>query len=265
MPFTVAHTITAVPLRRLFGKRAVPSALVIGAMVPDFRHLVPGLDSLGTHTLAALVWFSLPVGLATYALFQTALRAPALAVLPLSVRQRLGRFIRPTSARVAPPLAAVALCVLVGAVSHLAWDELTHRGTVVEHFSGFFYTVLWHRRRHYLYIYTLIQYGSSVLGFVLLVAWCRRWLAAQPLDETIGPGASPLARAVAVVLLFVAPTTASIVRFFFVVRARVPLRDAPAVAVWQAGRAFAVGVLVGAVDVLVFALVWRLRHRRVAL
>jgi hypothetical protein len=173
------------------------------------------------------------------------------------VRQRMGQFIRPTAARVAPPLAAVALCVLVGAVSHLAWDEFTHRETfVVEMFQTVFWKTMWGSGRNRVYLYEVLQPVSSVLGFVLLVVWCRRWLAAQPLDETIGPGASSLAHVVAVLLLFFAPTAALIVRFVLM-RARLPLRDAATVAVWQAGRTFAVGVLVG-------ALIWNLRHRRAA-
>jgi uncharacterized protein DUF4184 len=258
MPFTVAHTITAVPLRRLFGKRAVPSALVIGAMVPDFRHLVPGLDSLGTHTLAALFWFALPVGLATYLLFHAMLREPALALLPVAVRRRMGRFIRSPPGEPRPGLVRVALCLIIGAASHLAWDELTHRGTVVEHFAGFFYTVLWHRRRHYLYIYTLIQYGSSVVGLVVLAAWCRRWLARQPVDESIEPTGTAAERALGVVLVVGLPGLALLAEFAAAVRAGQWIGMATGLGVRIAMRVFAV-------DVLVFGLVWRLRHRRVAL
>jgi Domain of unknown function (DUF4184) len=256
MPFTVAHTITAVPLRRLLGKRAVPSALVIGAMVPDFRHLIPGLDALGTHTLAALLWFALPVGLATYLLFHAMLREPALALLPVAIRRRMGRFIRPAAGEPRPGLVGVALCLIIGAVSHLAWDELTHRGTVVEHFSGFFYTILWHRRRHCLYVYTLIQYGSSVVGLVLLVAWCRRWLARQPVDESIGPAGTAAERALGVVLVLGAP----------VVTLLAALVGALYGGQWigmATGFAVRIGVRVFTVGALVFAFVWRLRHRRV--
>jgi len=258
MPFTVAHTITAVPLRRLLGKRAVPSALVIGAMVPDFRHLIPRLDALGTHTLAALLWFALPVGLATYLLFHALLREPALALLPVAVRRRMGRFIRSSfrSREPRPALVRVALCLIIGAASHLAWDELTHRGTVVEHFSGFFYTILWRRGRHCLYVYTLIQYGSSVVGVVVLVAWCRRWLARQPVDESIGPAGTAGERALGVVLVLGAPVLALLATLVVALRGGQWIGVATGSAVRTGVRAFAVGALV-------FALVWRLRHRRV--
>lgn len=255
MPFTVSHTIAAVPLRRLLGRRAVASALVIGAMVPDFRHLVPGLEALGTHTLGALLWFSLPVGMATFLFFHAALREPGLALLSVATRRRLGVFIRPTP-RMPPSLAAVALCVSVGAVSHLVWDQFTHRETlVVESFRPFFYFTVFRLGRDHVYLHEVLQAGSSIVGLVALVAWGRRWLAAQPIDETIGPGASATERAVGLTLVVVAPATALVVRFALATHARLPWRDVAVHSVWMSCRIFALGTAV-------FALVWRLRHRR---
>ncbi|HEX4404485.1 MAG TPA: DUF4184 family protein [Polyangia bacterium] len=258
MPFTVAHTITAIPLRRLVGRRAVPSALVIGAMVPDFRHLVPRFDSLGTHTLASLLWFTLPVGLATYLLYDAVLREPALTLLPLAIRRRMGRFIRPPETGPRPSLVLVALCLVIGALTHLAWDELTHRETfVVEHFQRFFCVTLWHRGRHYLYVYRVIQYGSSVAGLVVLAAWCRRWLARQPVDESIGPGGTAVERALGVALVLGLPVIAVLVELVVALRAGQWIGLAAGYSVKIAMRSFAVGVLA-------FALVSHVRRRRVA-
>jgi hypothetical protein len=257
MPFTLAHTITAIPLRRLLGKRAVPSALVIGAMVPDFRHLIPRFDSLPTHTLASLLWFTLPVGLATYWLFHAVLREPALALLPLGVRKRMGRLLRSPTTEPRPGLVLVALCVVIGALSHLAWDGLTHRDTFfVEHFYGFFCTILWRRGRHCLYVYRLIQYASSIVGSIVLLEWCRRWLARQPVDESIGPGGTAAERALGVTLVVGLPGLASLARFVAALLGHQWIGMAAGLAVKVAMRAVAVGILV-------FGLVWRLRHRRV--
>ena len=108
MPFTASHVIAAVPLRRLLARRAVTSALVIGTMVPDFRHfipVIPGHAHLPTHFVSALLWFALPVGLVTYFVFERLLRAPAVALLPVFVRQRLGaRLAPPTPAEEPPPV-----------------------------------------------------------------------------------------------------------------------------------------------------------------
>jgi len=258
MPFTLSHTLAAVPLRRLLGKRAVPSALVIGTMVPDFRHLIPRFDFLATHTFGALLWFVLPVGLATYLLFHSLLSEPALALLPLSVRRRMGRFIRSSPSELRPGLLAVVVCLVVGAISHLAWDGVTHRETfVVDHFHGVFAAVLWHRGHHYLFVYSVIQYGTSALGLVLLVAWCRRWLARQPIDESIGPAATASERAVGVCLVVGAPVLALLVRFVAMLLGGQWVGMAAGLAVRLAARVFVVSALV-------FALVWRLRHGRAA-
>lgn len=248
MPFTVSHTIAAVPLRRLLGKRAVVSALVIGTVVPDYRHFLPELSDLGTHSLAALIWFALPVGVATYLLFHAWLEEPALALLPLSVRRRLGRFISPAAPSPGAPLAAVALCVIVGAATHIAWDHLTQRI-----FSG---KLLWHRGRQYIYVYDVLQQGSSLVGLALLVVWCRRWLAAQPVDEKIGPGCSPSERALGLTLVVAAPTVAVTAGVVTALRGRHSVTTAIELGARAGGMVFAVGVLL-------FALAWRLRGRDV--
>ena len=88
MPFTLAHVVAAVPLRRALGRRAVVSALVIGTMVPDFRYFVPGIYDIETHTPRAPSGLA-PLGLATSSSTRLA-EAAALELLPPWVRRRVG-------------------------------------------------------------------------------------------------------------------------------------------------------------------------------
>ena len=258
MPFTVSHVITSVPLRRLLARRAVASALVIGTLVPDYRHFIPGHDRLGTHDLAAILWFALPVGLASYFVFHALLRAPALALLPVSIRQRLGAFMTRPPASERPSLADVALSLMAGAASHLGWDAFTHHKTfVVEAFPAFFYRVFWRHGSWQLFGYGVLQHVSSLVGLWLLVAWCRRWLARQPADETIGAAATVAERVAALGVLFVAPAIALVARFVLSVHAGLPGREAAPQAVCAAGIVLALGVTG-------YGLVWRTHDRGVA-
>ncbi|HSZ80637.1 MAG TPA: DUF4184 family protein, partial [Polyangia bacterium] len=157
-----------------------------------------------------------------------------------------------------PGILAVVVSLVVGAASHLVWDGFTHRETfVVDHFHGVFAAVLWHRGHHYLFVYALIQYGTSALGLVLVVAWCRGWLARQPVDESIGRAGTAAERAVGVALVVGAPALSLIGRFFAMLLDGQWIGMAAGLAVRLAAR-----VLVG--GLLVFALAWRLRHRRAA-
>jgi hypothetical protein len=262
MPFTASHVIAAVPLRRLLDRRAVVSALVIGTIVPDFRHFVPvipGHAHLPTHFVSALLWFALPVGLVTYFVFERLLRAPAVALLPVFVRQRLGpRLAMPTPAE-RPPLADVALSLIIGAASHIAWDAFTHRGTfMVNAFPGFFYRVFYRRGTWELFGYGILQHASSVAGLVLLGVWWRRWLARQPVDPKIGAGASDSERGVALLVTLVAPAIALVAEFVFLT-ARVGLmkRKALPLSVSAAGIVLCLGAVA-------YAIVWHLRPRREA-
>src|SRR6188768_3171058 len=98
MPYPFAHPAAVLPLARPLGRFGVPSALAIGSIAPDFWYFVPLVERGESHSVAGLAWFCLPLGLLLYALFHLFLKQPLIALL---------------SPR-------------VGALTHLAWDALTH-------------------------------------------------------------------------------------------------------------------------------------------
>src|SRR5262245_39207676 len=120
MPYPFAHPAAVLPLPRLMGRLAVPSALVIGSLSPDLWYLAPPLAREDNHGAAALLWFCLPAGLALYALFHLLLKQPLIALLS----PRLAAF---TPAGLpAAPWRAVVVSLLAGALTHFAWDAATH-------------------------------------------------------------------------------------------------------------------------------------------
>lgn len=122
MPLTLAHPAAVLPLRWL----GVPlTPFVVGSMVPDvplfarspagyaFTHSVPGL----------LTWAPL-AGLLVVALWYGVVRDALVGLSPAAVRARLDPHVR-LSVRA---WCAVPVGAAVGALTHVAWDELTHPG-----------------------------------------------------------------------------------------------------------------------------------------
>ena len=139
MPYPFAHPAAVLPLIRPMGRWGAPPALVIGSMVPDAWYLVPGLIRADSHSAAGLFLFCLPAGLLAYIAYHL-LRQEAFPSTPWH---------------------AVIVSLMVGALTHLAWDAVTH----LYAYRGFY----------------VLQHASTVLGTAFVVWWCCRslWLAAM--------------------------------------------------------------------------------------
>ena len=165
MPYPFAHPAAVLPLAPLMGRLAAPSALVIGSVVPDLWYFVPLVSREASHSPAGLFWFCLPVGLAAYALFHLLLKRPLIALLS----PRLAGF---TSAGMpAVPWYAVVASLLVGVLTHIAWDGLTHSDGPA-----------W------------LQHASTLAGSAILAAWIWRKLRHAP-TLPHAPRLAPLPRA----------------------------------------------------------------------
>jgi hypothetical protein len=175
MPYPFAHPAAVLPLVRPMGRFAAPSALVVGSIVPDLWYFVPFVERAESHSVAGLLWFCLPLGVASYVLFHLVLKQPLIALLS----SRLAGFTSPGLPR--SPWYAVLVSVLVGAVTHVAWDELTH-------WAG------------YPHRYNLPQHISTALGSAILVWWLWRKLRRVP-GAAFDASLSPLARAVIITAL----------------------------------------------------------------
>ena len=190
MPYPIAHPLAVLPLAPLMGKLAVPSALVIGSIAPDLWYALPFGSRHVTHSPEGLLLFCLPVSLAAYLLFHLLLKEPGLALLPPMVSERLRGFA--VQGLPAAPLHAVFGSLVLGSVTHLAWDALTK-----SHAAGA-PDINW------------LQHASTLLGSLVLAWWLWRKLRSAPLASSPqDAGLSPSARAwVWAVLLVVASASA---------------------------------------------------------
>jgi Domain of unknown function (DUF4184) len=165
VPYPFAHPAAVLPLAPLMGRLAAPSALVIGSVVPDLWYFVPLVSREASHSPAGLFWFCLPLGLAAYALFHLLLKQPLIALLS----PRLAGFT--CAGMPAVPWYAVVASLLVGVLTHIAWDGLTHS-------DG----------------HAWLQHASTLAGSAILAAWIWRKLRHAP-TLPHAPRLAPLPRA----------------------------------------------------------------------
>lgn len=181
MPYPIAHPAAVLPLLRPMGRRAVPSALVIGSIVPDLWYFVPFVTRDISHSLAGLFVFAVPLGLILYWLFHVLLKEPLVALLPEAAAARLARFAAPEMP--AHPWGKVVLSLLVGALTHLAWDSFTHEeGWIVDKFPVF-EEELFAIGSYTVRVYQLLQHASTILGTLFVCWWTWRAFKLLPSQE----------------------------------------------------------------------------------
>ena len=180
MPFTFSHPAALAALWPLARRERLPiAALAVGAMSPDFEfflHLRP--VALWSHTLAGLVGFCLPVGIAVFAVWEFVAREP--------VRELLG--FAPEPHRGHAPWTwwtRVAAGVLVGAGTHLLWDGVTHGdywganvwpGLRTTALTWGTLSVPW---------FNLLQHLSTIGGGLVVVVWLYKTVRAQGRVQSI--------------------------------------------------------------------------------
>ena len=169
MPFTLAHPVAVLPLRRT----GLPmTALVAGSMVPDLPQLVGFSDARSfSHSFLGVVTIDLALGMVAVLMWYAVYRQPLVDLAPDRWRIRL-----PQQVAVAPR--AWLLCVpgvMVGAVTHVVWDAFTHDdawGT--EHVAplreSFFGSP----------VYEWAQHVFSVIGLTVVAVVALRYLRSLP-------------------------------------------------------------------------------------
>lgn len=164
MAFPLAHPAAVLPFRR-FGPRWLNfPALVIGSLIPDASYLLKRvqLDDLA-HRPAGLLVFSLPAGaivlfLTYWGRSQLNARFPEHCQVAL-----LSRTWRPPGSFI-----GIVISILIGAVTHLAWDSFTHlHGWVVER-APFLATTLASFAGHDIRLCRILWYASSFVGVALV-------------------------------------------------------------------------------------------------
>ncbi|UYZ59926.1 DUF4184 family protein [Hymenobacter latericus] len=187
MPFTFSHAAAVVPLARWV--RLPLSALVVGSLSPDLIYFMQ-LKASGNigHTLPGLFVFCLPVGLAALWLWHEVAKLAAVALLPPWVRARtLHVAHQPFRFGPGRRLVQVAAAILLGALTHIAWDAFTHVDGWVAERVPLFQQLLPFPGFGSMPVYKLAQLLSTAVGAALLAWWARQWLGQQPAHSIAVP------------------------------------------------------------------------------
>ena len=174
MPFTLAHPAASVPFQRALGRYGSLGGLVIGSMAPDIAYFIPlGVARAQSHSLSGLFWFCLPAGVLAFLAFYLVVAPLVYDAAPNRIRAvlpaRWGLGSLPASSAI-----AVAASLMLGAITHLIWDSFTHgNGAAVEALPGLA-TLLTSVGGYDVFIYKVLQHGSSLLGMALLAWWAIR-------------------------------------------------------------------------------------------
>jgi hypothetical protein len=192
MPFTLAHPAAVLPVRCLWRRWTVLPALVIGSLIPDVGHFLPlGVTGVETHRLVGLLWFCLPLGIASYVVFRVLLERPLTLLCPRPVRQRLlARRPRERTGRVSSA-AVVVVSVGLGALSHVAWDSFTHQTGAAVRAWPVLRRVLLTVGPYNVRLYHALQHGSTVVGLTVIALWLAVWFRRAPVR--VGEPKRPLA------------------------------------------------------------------------
>jgi len=175
MPFTPTHILATIPIAVLC--RWLPlSALAIGSMIPDLPMFVPFASNyLVTHSPAGVFTACLPLGVATFLLFQCVIKVPVLSLFPDWVKARLKTIAKPLFIPSIGFFLRVSIAIVIGAFTHIAWDAFTHQGrwgTQTFPILNQTMTVAgWQIPG-----YKLFQYGSTFVGLPALAMFSGFWL-----------------------------------------------------------------------------------------
>ncbi|MFI4890124.1 MAG: DUF4184 family protein [Steroidobacterales bacterium] len=191
MPFTISHVAAVLPFSRYLKARQMLAAAVIGSMAPDFGIFLPWWHLLRaeTHARFALVTFILPAGLASYWLFQFAIKPAMQAVLPDKAYQLARPFAAAADIRKWRAWLLAAAGILLGALTHLLWDAFTHEGARGMRMIPALDELLLVVGSHHVAGQRLLQDVSSLVGFVIIGWWIAWGLHRETAPDT---GSRPL-------------------------------------------------------------------------
>jgi hypothetical protein len=194
-------------------------ALLVGSFAPDFEYflrLAP--EGHFAHTLLGAFVLDLPMALLVLWLFYSFVKLPLLKLLPDAVIRRLVDRLHKFHFGGAARFGLIASSVLVGIMTHLAWDSLTHPNTWPYRHWRVFAQPVNLPVVGLIPFYKVLQHGSTIIGLGIFGTWlAARYRGCQFSSQKLGNLASPVRKvAISAAVLGVA-VAGSITRAFVVV------------------------------------------------
>ncbi len=158
MPYTLSHSIIALPVSSISRRKVPIFSVIVGCMAPDLPYLLalkptnaPG------HSLSGVVFYCLPVSLLILFIWYRWIEAPTLDLFGLPNQKR-------TFSITACVL--VVIGILIGGYSHVLWDATSHSSGIIVKKNEFF-----QQKVFSIPLYKWNQYISGSVGLVSLCFW----------------------------------------------------------------------------------------------
>lgn len=198
MPFPFfAHQAAVLPFKLRFPRGLSGTGLAIGSLAPDLGYFLIGMSvTRDWHRPHGIFLYCLPVALVLWWLLTRVLAAPLARHLPGlgSFRLRDYAYLE-AQPRTLAHVGVVALSIVIGAGTHLAWDLFTHEGTWMgDHIPWLDRVIFTAAGRRFLGT-SVLWVGSTLVGgtFSLLVLLAigrqrllRRWAEERLPGSTAG-------------------------------------------------------------------------------
>lgn len=190
MPFTISHAAAVLPLHSVSKARLPLAALMIGSMSPDFAYFLPeSLAQASRHNLEGILFFCWPASLVLWLLFVHLIEGPTIELLPAAWRARVPRSGKTVSPKA---LALASIAVILGAMTHVAWDAFTHANTPITEAFPALRAELFTVRGRAIRVYLMLQYLSSIVGLLALASWALKLRRSTPRVRSVHESKSDL-------------------------------------------------------------------------
>lgn len=216
MPFTLAHPVASIPLKKHLGDYGALSALFIGAIVPDFVYMLPPefvyYYRLESHSLMGLIKVCLPMGVLFYYFYHLLMAPVIVSAFPERLRRKLPAHL---SLGQCPPLKnahAIIISLIIGSATHILWDAFTHE----RHFPQYIAllrTPIMSLDGYPIMPFRVIQHLSTIFGSLLMLWWIWRWFRTAPVIQHNPWLPQPIVRYTAMALIMIVP---AVVGLYFI-------------------------------------------------
>ncbi|SHJ95759.1 DUF4184 family protein [Tepidibacter formicigenes] len=172
MPFTFAHPSIVLPFLIKRTKYLDFTALVIGTMAPDFEYFIYFRPKqIVGHTFLGQLYFNLPIVFIVACIYHYILKKVVILNLPKPYCNKY-YYLTKRSWRINSLFKFIVFCysAILGSFTHLFWDSFTHK-------TGFFVKNIGLLTKYIdianfkIPIYKILQHGSTVLGFVVIIMY----------------------------------------------------------------------------------------------
>lgn len=170
MPFTFSHPAIVLPLAKFWKDRFSLTGLIIGSLTPDFEYFMRmKIKSEYSHTFLGIFWLDIPLALIVAFLFHNLVKDSLINNLPVLLKSRFSNFKKFNwNIYFENHILVVFYSILIGALSHILWDDFTHKtGFFVTNFSSLNEELNIFNFR--VPIYKILQHSSSLIGVIFIL------------------------------------------------------------------------------------------------